>query len=76
VTSCPDITPSKNIHYDKDYGIPDFTHRKPKPGTCISWEEKTAGFPQISGDRDIVQRVWEDIDALGNMFIRQCLVSF
>ncbi len=76
VTCYPDITPSKNAHLDKDYGIPEFTRIKPKPGTCIAWEEKSREFGQISGDKDIVQRVWEEIDALGNMFIWQCLVSF
>jgi hypothetical protein len=30
----------------------------------------------ISGDRKIVQEIWEDIEKLGNMFIWQCLLSF
>lgn len=47
-----------------------------KPGVCIPWEDKLRELPAISGDRDIIQRVWEDIDALGNTYIWQCLLSF
>jgi hypothetical protein len=46
------------------------------PGVCIPWEEKLEELSVISGDRDIAKRVWESIDALGNMYAWQCLVSF
>ena len=49
---------------------------KAPPGVCIPWEEKRKELPQISGDEDLVRKVWEDIDALGNMYIWQCLLSF
>jgi len=53
-------------------------HRKAKvkAGGCIPWEEKLKELPTITGDRDLVQRVWEEIDALGSMFIWQCVLSF
>lgn len=49
---------------------------KRPPGTCIPWEEKRAEFGQIAGDEQLVRRVWEDIDALGYMYIWQLLLSF
>jgi hypothetical protein len=47
-----------------------------KPGACIPWEEKRKEIPSISGDAALVQRIWEEVDGLGNMFIWQCLLSF
>ncbi len=47
-----------------------------KPGVCIPWEEKVQELPPISGDPELVRRIWEDTDSLGNMFIWQCLLSF
>jgi hypothetical protein len=51
---------------------------KPKrePGTCIPWEEKLEEMPKIQGDEELVKRVWEDVDALGYIYIWQCLLSF
>jgi len=46
------------------------------PGACIPWEEKRKEFPKITGDEKLVRRVWEDIDALGYMYIWQVLLSF
>ncbi len=47
-----------------------------KPGACIPWEEKLKEIPQILGDRAIVQRIWEEQEFFGNMFIWQVLLSF
>jgi hypothetical protein len=49
---------------------------KRPPGACIPWEEKRSEFPQISGDEQLVKRVWEETDALGYMYIWQVLLSF
>ena len=51
-------------------------HAKRPPGTCIPWEEKRKELPTITGDKDLVKRVWEDIDALGYVYIWQILLSF
>ena len=48
----------------------------PRPGVCVPWEEEERMLPEITGDRELVRRVWEDIEGLGNMFIYQVLVSF
>ena len=49
---------------------------KRPPGSCIPWEEKQKEFPPIQGDRELVQRQWEQIDALGYLYIWQVLLSF
>jgi len=50
--------------------------RKIKPGVCIPWEEKLKELPKITGDEQLIRRVWEDIDALGYIYIWHCLLSF
>jgi hypothetical protein len=47
-----------------------------RPGVCFPWEEKLKEFPSVTGDRDLVRSVWEDIDALGSAYIYQLLESF
>ena len=47
-----------------------------KPGVCVRWEEKRKELPQISGDEELVKKVWEDIDSLAHTYIWQCLLSF
>ncbi|MBN1395361.1 MAG: hypothetical protein JW959_10085 [Pirellulales bacterium] len=46
------------------------------PGTCIPWEEKRKEFRRITGDEQIVKRVWEEVDAFGYMYIWHVLLSF
>ncbi|MBM4083023.1 MAG: hypothetical protein FJ278_25165, partial [Planctomycetes bacterium] len=60
----------------KGFGLSGRAQPKVKPGACIPWEEKRKETPQITGDAALVQRIWEETDALGNMFIWQCLLSF
>jgi len=47
-----------------------------KPGICRPWEEKVKELPPITGDQDLVRRVWENVEALGNTYIWQLLLSF
>ena len=47
-----------------------------KPGICVPWEDKVREIPEILGDRDLVQQMWENLEGLGNTFIWQCLLSF
>ena len=49
--------------------------RRP-PGSCIPWEEKKKELPQITGDKELVKRQLEEIDALGYTYIWQVLLSF
>ena len=70
------ITPTPKIVFEDNYGMSGRADPKVKPGTCIPWEEKVKELPNISGDKELVERIWEDVDSLGNMFIWQCLLSF
>lgn len=54
----------------------DTSKLKVKPGICIPWEEKLKELPEISGDKELFQRIWEDNEALAYMYIWQCLLSF
>ena len=56
--------------------MPRQKERRLKPGVCIPWEEKLKELPEISGDKQLLQKVWEDIDALSYLYIWHCLVSF
>ena len=47
-----------------------------KPGICLPWEDKVKELPQITGDASLVRRVWENVEALGNTYIWQLLLSF
>ncbi len=46
------------------------------PGVCVPWADKRKELPDITGDADLVQRIWEDTDALGYLYIWHCLESF
>ena len=47
-----------------------------KPGVCFPWEQRVKDLPEITGDPAMIQKIWEDIDGLGNMYIWQMLLSF
>jgi hypothetical protein len=46
------------------------------PGVCRSWESQKSLLPPICGDEGLARRIWEQVDALGNMYIWQLLLSF
>ena len=60
----------------KDSDISPLPQPKVRPGTCIPWSEKLKEIPNISGNRDLVKDIWEDLEGLGYTFIWQCLLSF
>lgn len=60
----------------KSMGLSDRPTPRIKPGVCIPWEQRVNDLPEITGDQDLVRKIWEDIDALGNMYIWQLLLSF
>ena len=49
---------------------------KREPGVCIPWQEKLKELPEVLGDKQLIQKVWEDIDALAYTYIWQVLLSF
>lgn len=48
----------------------------PKAGACIPWDVKKREIGDIPGDIDLVERIWRQVDSLGNTFIWQILLSF
>ncbi len=58
------------------YGMADRPEPKVMPGSCILFAEKLKDMPKINGDAELVEKIYNDIEALGNMFIWQCLLSF
>jgi hypothetical protein len=48
----------------------------PRPGVCYPWEDKVKELPEITGDKELLQRVWADVDAFGHVYIWQLLLSF
>lgn len=47
-----------------------------KPGECLPWADKMKDLPEITGDEAILERVWQDNDALAYAYIWHLLVSF
>lgn len=47
-----------------------------KPGVCIPWEDKVKELPRIMGNEDMLRTIWENVDALGYLYIYQVLLSF
>jgi len=46
------------------------------PGVCFPWEDKQRELPQITGDHELVKKIWENVDMLGYTYIWHCLLSF
>lgn len=46
------------------------------PGACLPWSQKRAEIPVIRGDEELARQIWENVDALGYLFIWHCLLSF
>jgi len=57
-------------------GLPARPPAHPKPGVCLPWEQKAEELPALTGDPDLLRQVWENVDALGNLYIWQLLLSF
>jgi uroporphyrinogen-III decarboxylase len=72
----PDAPTFAPAEYAGTGGLPPFPSGKTPPGQCVPWVEKLPEIGPISGDAALLERVWSQVDGLGNMFIWQCLLSF
>ncbi len=70
------VAPPTGAVYGEGYGMPDTSELKVPAGQCFPWAEKRKEIPEISGDADLAQRIWEEVDATANGFIWQILLSF
>lgn len=46
------------------------------PGICQPWETQATESPPITGDPELVRRIWNEIEGYAHMFIWQVLLSF
>lgn len=46
------------------------------PGVAVPWEEKIKQLPPMTGDKELVERVWKETDSLGYLYIYFCLLAF
>jgi len=76
VATAPSAVPASVEDRRKLTGMADRPPSKVKPGVCFPWEQKVKDLPEISGDKALVRKIWEDLDALGNTYIWQLLLSF
>jgi len=70
------LPPSDGSDVSGLVGLANRTTPRVKPGVCLPWEQKVKELPGITGDQDLVRKVWENVDALGNVYIWQLLLSF
>lgn len=56
--------------------MPDLESPACPAGVVRPWEDKVGEFPQVTGDVDLMKRIWGETDGLANMFVYQCLLSF
>jgi hypothetical protein len=56
--------------------MPDQPETAKAPGVCFPWAEKVKELPEITGDKELAQKVWEDIDSLAYVYIWHCVLSF
>ena len=54
----------------------EMTKPKIKPGVCVPWEQKRKELGELTGDKQLFQRVWEDNETLAYVYIWHCLLSF
>jgi hypothetical protein len=71
-----DPEPAPPTPSPEDRLLPGLPPHNQHPGVCIPWEQKVKELPQISGDPELIKRIWQSTDAFGPMFIWQCLLSF
>lgn len=70
------IAPAPGTEFAPDYGLVNPHQSSTPAGQCFDFNEKIKELNDIQGDKDIVEKVWNDIDSLANMYIWQCLLSF
>jgi hypothetical protein len=70
------LRPSDGSDTSNLNGLANWPATRVAPGACVPWSEKAAELPELFGDRELLERIWKNIDSLGNTFIWQCLLSF
>lgn len=74
--TAPSDSPDARVTRDQLAGMAGRSQPRIRPGICLPWEEKASELPEITGDPALIERMWEQIEGLGNMYIWQLLLSF
>ena len=74
--TAPGDAPGAPAQRQKLRGLGDRPQPRIRPGVCFPWEERVKDLPEITGSPELVRKIWEDIDAFGNMYVWQLLLSF
>ncbi|MDZ4800548.1 MAG: hypothetical protein SGI92_20520 [Bryobacteraceae bacterium] len=57
-------------------GLPGWvTGSRPQPGVCRAFEEAAGTWPEIRGNRGLVEQIWNENEGLANLFIWHVLLS-
>lgn len=72
----PTVKPAPGTEFGDSYGMPAYPNLKTPAGACFPWTEKVKEISDISGDAELAERIWDELDAAANGFIWQCLLSF
>jgi uroporphyrinogen-III decarboxylase len=70
------LLPCDGRPYTASIPMPVPTDPACQPGVVRPWEDKRKELPQVTGDLDLMKRIWGETDGLANMFVYQCLLSF
>lgn len=70
------VGPEEDTVFGSDYGMTAACGSKTPAGQCFPWAEKVKEISEIKGDREIAERIWNELDGLANTYIWQCLLSF
>jgi hypothetical protein len=46
------------------------------PGNVVTWETKRAELGELSGDLQLLENIWNNVDSLAYTYIWQLLLSF
>jgi hypothetical protein len=72
----PGEMPASVADREKLDGMKSRPQPRVRPGVCFPWEERVKELPEITGSPELVRKIWEDIEAFGNLYIWQLLLSF
>jgi len=75
-TTPPCDLPASIADRNRVKGMSDRLPPTVRAGVCFPWEQRLKDLPEITGSPELIKRIWEDIDAFGNMYIWQLLLSF
>jgi uroporphyrinogen-III decarboxylase len=72
----PESTPAEGASVAGCVGLSAGAAPAVAPGVCIPWTRKRQELPPHIENEQLVRDIWTQVDALGSVFVWQCLLSF